>query len=74
MIWKSAKFRVKNHGPALVDLAMKTILFLIIFALALSCKTNRYAVEAIKGSPILTSLTHANSNGILIAKNEHRNH
>lgn len=68
MIGKSAKFRVKNHGPAHVNLAMKTVLFLIIFALALSCKTNRYAGEAIKGSPILTSLTNANSNGILIAK------
>jgi len=47
---------------------MKTILFLIIILLALSCQTNRYAGDAIKGSPILTALTNTNSNGILIAK------
>lgn len=47
---------------------MKTISFLIIIVLALSCKTNHYAGEVIKGSLILDMLTNKNSNGMLIAK------
>lgn len=52
---------------------MKTILFLIIIVLALSCQTNRYAGEVIKGSPILATPTNKNSNGILIAKTNNGN-
>lgn len=56
------------YNLANVDLAMKTISFLIIIVLALSCKTNHYAGEVIKGSLILATLTNKNSNGILISK------
>lgn len=51
---------------------MKPILFVIIFVLALSCQTNHYAGEVIKGCPILATLTNENSNGILIAKTNNR--
>jgi hypothetical protein len=40
--------------------------------LTLSCKTNYYAGEVIKGSPIPATLTSKNSNGILIAKTNNR--
>jgi len=52
---------------------MKTILFLIIIVLTLSCKTNHYAGEVIKGYPSLAALTNKNSNGILIAKKNNGN-
>jgi len=47
---------------------MKAILFLIIIILAFSCQTNRYAGNAIKGSPVYTTLIKKDTIRILIAE------
>lgn len=47
---------------------MKRILFLIILVLTLSCRTNHYAGNEIKDSPVYTTLIKKDTIRILIAK------